>query len=69
MSDYQCEKCGAPATLGLQGLVRSCDCGVPVIASMQAVVYGEGHAAVNDPLAAMLESLRKIGRAVLNRGV
>jgi carbonic anhydrase/acetyltransferase-like protein (isoleucine patch superfamily) len=68
MSDYQCEKCGAPATVGHEGVVRSCDCGVAVVASMQAVVNGEGHAAVT-PGNSLIESLRKIGQAVLNRGL
>lgn len=65
MSDYSCQKCGARASLGPAGVVRSCDCGVAVVADMQAVVHGEGHTAVNlaNPL---LESLRKIGQAVLN---
>jgi 5-enolpyruvylshikimate-3-phosphate synthase len=68
MSDYQCEKCGAPATVGPAGVVRSCDCGVAVVANMQAVVYGEGHTAVN-PGNSLIESLRKIGQAVLSRGL
>jgi hypothetical protein len=68
MSDYQCEKCGAPATVGPAGVVRSCDCGVAVVANMQAVVYGEGHTAVNTA-SPLIESLRKIGRAVLDRGL
>lgn len=54
--------------MGPNGIIRSCECGVAVVANMQAVVYGEGHAAVNPP-APLLESLRKIGRAVLNRGL
>jgi hypothetical protein len=66
VSGYQCEKCSAPAAIGPQGVVRSCDCGVAVIANMQAVVYGEGHAAV-EPAVPLIESLRKIGRAVLGR--
>ena len=68
MSDYQCEKCGAPAAVGHEGVVHSCGCGVAVVANMQAVVYGEGHTAVGKahPL---IESLRKIGQAVMNRGV
>lgn len=71
MSDYQCEKCGAAATVGAQGLVRSCQCGVAVVANMRATVYGQGHAAVTqgNPGASLLESLRKIGQAVLNRGL
>jgi carbonic anhydrase/acetyltransferase-like protein (isoleucine patch superfamily) len=68
MSDYQCQKCGAPATVGHEGVVRSCDCGVAVVANMQAVVYGEGHTAVT-PGNSLIESLRKIGQAVLNRGL
>ena len=68
MTDYQCEKCGAPATVGHEGVVRSCDCGVAVVANMQAVVYGEGRAAVGNA-SPLIESLRKIGQAVLNRGV
>lgn len=68
MTDYQCEKCGAPATVGNEGVVRSCDCGVAVVANMQAVAYGEGHTAVA-PSNSLIESLRKIGQAVLNRGL
>ena len=68
MEAYCCEKCSAPASMGPNGIIRSCECGVAVVANMQAVVYGEGHAAVNPP-APLLESLRKIGRAVLNRGL
>jgi len=65
MEDYECEKCGAPASLVHGSIARTCACNGPVLANMRAVAYGEGHAKTIDPspLGKMIDALREIGRA------
>jgi predicted regulator of Ras-like GTPase activity (Roadblock/LC7/MglB family) len=46
MSGYACKACGASAIVTQDGVVRSCSCNTTVVASMNATVYGKGHASV-----------------------
>lgn len=43
MSGYACKECGAPAFTDGDVISRTCEHGGTIIASMEAVAYGEGH--------------------------
>ncbi len=70
MEAYECEKCGAPASIVHGAVTRSCACKGAVIANMKATAYGEGRVTVGpSQVSQLIEAIRAIGRAVMSRGL